>query len=63
MIKGYRTLIFNIAAAVVPTLEASGLTGLLSKDQLVWYVIFMVIANSALRFATTTPIGKADVVS
>lgn len=58
--KGFRTTLFNIVAAAVPILEASGVTNHLPEKYLLGYILAMAAANIFLRYLTTTPIGKSS---
>lgn len=59
MFKGYKTIIFNVLAAVLPIMEATDLTAVLSENGLVWYGLVIAVGNVILRTVTTTPVGKA----
>lgn len=52
--KGYRTILFNIAAAALAGIAAYNWSeyGLLG-------VVVVNVANIALRFITTTPVGES----
>ena len=58
MIKGYKTVLFNLLAAIVPVLEASGDDIGLTGQKLALYTLGVTVGNMILRFFTTTPIGK-----
>ena len=60
MLKGYKTVIFNIVAAIMPVLEASGADLGLTGQGLALYGLGITIGNIVLRYLTTTPIGKAE---
>jgi len=60
MFKGYKTFIFNILAAILPVLEASGADLGLSGQALALYGLGVTIGNIVLRFLTSTPIGKSE---
>jgi len=55
--KGWRTVLFNIGAAIVPVLEASGADLGLTGNNLALYTLGVTIANIVLRFLTSTPVG------
>jgi len=57
--KGFRTILFNILGAVLPILELSEFTNLLSSDQLAIYALGMTIGNGILRYLTTTAIFQS----
>ena len=56
--KGYRTVLFNIAAAVLPVLELSGQDLGLTGNGLAYYTVAITVANLVLRSVTSTPVGK-----
>jgi len=56
--KGYRTLIFNLLAAILPVLQAADLTAVLSPQGIAAYGVATAVANIGLRALTTTPVGK-----
>ena len=58
--KGYRTLIFNLLAAILPIMEASGADLGLTGNAQQAYALFIVVGNVILRTYTTTPIAKKD---
>ena len=68
-LKGYRTLIFNIAAAlpiialelmpvIMPVLSLPELRAVLPEAWLPWWVLITAVGNMALRRITDTPIGR-----
>lgn len=56
--KGWRTIAFNALAAIVPILELTELRAVIPADWLPWYMLGVVLANMALRYVTTTPVGR-----
>lgn len=60
MLKGYKTVIFNILAAIIPVLEVSGAELGLEGQGLALYGLAVTIGNIVLRFFTNTPIGQKD---
>jgi len=58
--KGYRTIIFNILAAILPILESAEFTNLLTQEQMELYALAILIGNGLLRFVTNTSIGKSE---
>jgi hypothetical protein len=56
--KGYKTVLFNIGAAILPVLEVSGADLGLTDDKLAFYALGVTILNVVLRFFTSTPVGK-----
>ena len=68
-LKGYRTLIFNIAAAlpiialellpvIMTVLSLPELRAVLPESWLQWWVLITALGNMALRRITNTPIGR-----
>lgn len=55
--KGYKTIVFNILAAIMPVLEASGADLGLTGQAATYYALGVTIVNLILRQFTTTPIG------
>lgn len=58
--KGYKTVLFNIGAAIMPILEVSGVELGLEGNALALYGLGVTVVNVVLRFFTTTAIGKAE---
>ena len=58
MFKGWKTVAFNVLAAVVPILELTELKGLVPADYLPFYALAVALGNVYLRSITTTAIGK-----
>ena len=58
MFKGWKTVAFNVLAAVVPILELTELKGLVPADYLPFYALVVALGNVYLRSITTTAIGK-----
>lgn len=56
--KGYKTLLFNLLAAIIPVMEASGADLGLTGNAQQAYALFIVAGNIILRAYTTTPITK-----
>ena len=58
--KGYRTLIFNLLAAIIPVLQATGAADLgLTGNVAMIYGIAIPIINIILRSITNTPLGQS----
>ncbi len=55
--KGFRTIGFNILAAILPILEAADLTDTFGTNGMAIYGVIMAAANIYLRSVTTTPLG------
>ena len=60
MIKGYKTVLFNVLAAIMPVLEVSGQDLGLDGNAMAVYALGVVIGNAVLRYFTTTAIGKSE---
>lgn len=58
--KGWKTVLFNIAAAILPVLEAAGTDLGLDGNNLALYTLGVTIGNLVLRFFTSTPVGKKE---
>lgn len=63
--KGYRTIIVNAIAAVIPALEVVGMVanipeikGIIPNEWMPWYSAGVAVLNVYLRYITTTPVGK-----
>lgn len=60
MLTGWKTVVFNVLAAIVPVLEVSGADLGLEGNGLAFYGLGITVANLILRFVTTTPIFKSE---
>jgi hypothetical protein len=58
--KGFRTLGFNLLAAILPILQAADLTDVLGVQGMSIYGLVITFANLLLRSITTTPVLKAE---
>lgn len=58
MLKGYKTILFNLVAAVVPILELTELKEFIPENYLPVYMLVVAVGNLFLRMVTTTPVGK-----
>ncbi len=58
--KGYRTLLVNILALVLPVLEMTEITSVVPTEFLPYYAILLATANVILRLMTTTPVGQKE---
>ncbi len=58
MFKGWKTVTFNVLAAVVPILELTEMKGIVPEEYLPFYVLAVAMGNVYLRSVTTTPMGK-----
>jgi len=55
---GWKTVVFNIIAAIMPVLEVSGVELGLEGNLLAAYAFGITVINLALRFVTKTPVFK-----
>lgn len=58
-LKGFRTLVINIALAIMPILEMSEMLDVLPDGFEAAYAILIALVNLYLRSITTTPVGKS----
>ena len=56
--KGWRTIILNVAVAIFGVLEAADWTSVLGADKAGWAVLVVATANMAMRTITTGHIGE-----
>ena len=57
-LKGWKTVTFNVLAAIVPILELTELKGIVPEEYLPFYALAVAMGNVYLRSVTTTPMGK-----
>ena len=57
-LKGWKTVIFNVVAAVVPFMEFTEFKDLVPANYLPYYVLVITLGNVYLRSITTSAIGK-----
>lgn len=60
MFKGYRTILFNLLAAILPVMQASGADLGLTGNALELYTATIAFGNIILRIFTTTPVTKKE---
>ena len=58
MLKGYKTILFNLLATVVPLMELAELKAVVPDDYMPIYLLVVAVGNVYLRSITTTPMGK-----
>lgn len=58
MLRGYKTITFNLLVAVVPIMELTEMKAIIPDDYLSVYLLCVAIGNVYLRSITTTPVGK-----
>lgn len=59
MLKGYRTIILNVLALILPILELSELAAVLPREWLPWYALALALINMGMRSITTTALGQS----
>jgi hypothetical protein len=57
-LKGWKTVTFNLLAAIVPILELTELRDVVPEQYLPFYALAVAMGNMYLRSITTTPMGK-----
>ena len=57
-LKGWKTVVFSVLAAVVPLMELTEFKGLVPAEYLPYYVLAITLGNVYLRSITTSAIGK-----
>jgi hypothetical protein len=57
--KGYRTLLFSLAVAVVGVLQSFDWATVVPADQAGVALTVIGVAGAILRFLTSTPVGEA----
>ena len=60
MITGWKTVGFNVLAAILPVLEVSGVELGLEGNALALYGLGVTVGNVILRFFTKTPVFKSE---
>jgi hypothetical protein len=58
MFKGWKTVTFNVLAAIVPILELTEMKGIVPEEYLPFYALAVAMGNVYLRSITSTPVGK-----
>ena len=58
MFKGWKTVVFNVLAAIVPILELTEMRDVVPEQYLPFYALAVAMGNVYLRSITTTPMGK-----
>jgi hypothetical protein len=56
-LKGWKTVAFNIVAAILPVIQLTEFRDALPPEYLPWYALAIALANLALRHVTDTPAG------
>lgn len=57
-LKGWKTVIFNTVALIVPVLELTEFKGLVTEHYLPFYMVIVGMGNLYLRSVTTSEMGK-----
>ena len=60
MLKGKKTLIFNLLLSIFGVLETFDFTNYMTEDNATGVIGIIALINIVLRYKTTTPIGKND---
>lgn len=55
--KGYRTLLLNASAVLLPALQALDIAPSFGPQAAAIYAALLAMANIGLRLVTTTPVG------
>ena len=55
--KGYRTIIWNVANAVIPAMEIANATYSIPNEWMPYWLAVFIAGNVALRMVTTGPVG------
>lgn len=58
--KGYRTLLFSLALAIVGVLETFDWTNVMSDERAGVMLTAIGVASAVLRFLTNTPVGASE---
>jgi hypothetical protein len=58
--KGYRTLLFSLAVAVVGVLQSFDWTAVISPEHAGVALTAVGVASAVLRFFTSTPVGESE---
>jgi hypothetical protein len=58
MFKGWKTVTFNVLAAIVPILELTEMKGIVPEEYLPFYALAVAMGNVYLRSITSTPMDK-----
>ena len=61
--KGYKTIIFNALATILPVLETAGISNFIETygtTAVAGYVLVLTIGNAILRFFTDTKVGESS---
>jgi len=56
--KGYKTIIWNVANAVVPAMAAADAAYLIPDEWMPYWIGVFIVGNIILRIKTTTPVGR-----
>jgi hypothetical protein len=58
--KGYRTLLFSLAVAVVGVLQSFDWASIIAPEQAGVALTVVGVIGAALRFLTSTPVGSSE---
>ena len=57
--KGWRTLTVNILSVAISVAEIQEWTDIIAPEHQAYFSLGLAVANIALRYITTTPVGRA----
>ena len=57
--KGWRTLTVNILSVAISIAEIQEWTDIIAPEYQSYFALGLAVANIALRYITTTPVGRA----
>lgn len=58
--KGYKTIAWNVANAVVPAMQAVDAAYQIPESWMPYWLGVFILGNIALRIKTTTPVGRKE---
>lgn len=58
--KGYRTIVWNVANAIVPAMEIANATYQIPDEWMPLWLFAFIAGNVVLRLVTTGPVGSDD---
>jgi hypothetical protein len=58
--KGYRTIIFNVLAMLVPIFSLTEWHAILPPEWSAYWMLAVGVGNVILRSITTTPVGRRE---
>ena len=58
--KGYRTILWNVANTVVPVMQAADAAYQIPDEWMPYWIAVFIVGNVILRIKTTTALGVKD---